>query len=238
MHRRWRAKREALTVFQQALIDSVLKEYGKVPAEKDLPNTFSPKFRNWVETYQKRNGFQRVHTLKVIRRILIAALIAILLAGAAMAIPAIREAVINFFFHQDGVQIGITFDPERAATAPDEIKEPYVVTYVPSVYIPVVEVDKYDCSCLIWTNGSGEKISFVQSPIPNKPDIENWWTLDGEGALRETVLLGEYWVVIVDGEECYKLVWTNNEYLFTLRLPYSVNETEMQKIFASWGPKE
>ena len=50
--------------------------------------------------------------------------------------------------------------------------------------------------------------------------------------------MGDYLVEIIDGEENYKLVWTNNEYLFTLELPYSVSEEEMQKIFASWGPKE
>lgn len=230
--------REQLTAFQRALVDSVLKEYAEIPDAKDLPNLFSEDFQSWADTFQRRNGPKRLRTITVIKRILIAAIIAVLLASAAMAIPAVREAVINFFFHEDDNQIGITFDPEQAATAPSEIEVPYTIAYVPNSYTRMVEVSEKQGAYFLWTDSNGALIVFIQNPIPENPEEGKWWGSDAEGSIRKTILMGDYLVEIIDGEDNYKLVWTNNKYFFTLELPYSIDETEMQKIFASWGPKE
>lgn len=227
--------RESLTAFQQALIDSVLKEYADILDEQEAPAEFSERFDDWFAGFQKKPGSR---AMTVLKGILIAAIIAALLAGAAMAIPAVRKAVIDFFFHKDDVRIAITFDPEQAATAPKEIKKPYIITYIPDVYMPIVEVNEIDVVCLIWTNSEGEMITFTQSPLPGNPEKENWWIIDGENVSHKTVLMGNYLVEILDSDGNYKLIWTNNEYMFMLELPYSINEEEMQKIFASWGPKE
>ena len=225
-----------LTPFQRALVDSVLKEYADIPNNEDLPDTYSNEFKAWFETFA-RNRSRRLRVGTVVKRILIAAIIAVLLACAAMAIPAIREAVIDFFFHEDEVQIGITFDPEQAATAPDEIETPYTITYVPDTFMLVMEGYEQENAYVWMVNGEDQWITFMQNPMPDNPTVGTWWSVDGEEVSRRTVLLGDYLVEIIDSEEYYKLVWTNNEYLFTLELPYSINEEEMQKIFASWGPK-
>ena len=225
-----------LTPFQRALVYSVLKEYADIPNNEDLPDTFSDAFKAWFQRFAKNRG-RSLTVGTVVKRILIAALITILLAGAAMAIPAIREAVIDFFFHEDEIQIGITFDPEQAATAPDEIETSYTITYIPDAFMLMMEGYEQESSYVWLVNGVDEWITFTQSPMPDYPEDGCWWGYDVEESKRRTVLMGEYLVEIIDGEENYKLVWTNNEYLFTLELPYSVNEEEMQKIFASWGPK-
>lgn len=227
--------RKSLTAFQQALIDSVLKEYEDILDRQDAPAEFSERFDDWFAGFQKKPGSR---AMTVLKGILIAAIIAALLAGAAMAIPAVREAVIGFFFHEDDVQIGITFDPAQAATAPKEIRVPYTITYIPDAYMLIVEVNEVDGVCLLWTNDKGETITFTQSPVMNNPDSEDWWIIDGENVSHNTILMGNYIIEILDGEGNYKLVWTNNEYIFALELPYSINEEEMQKIFASWAPKE
>ena len=130
--------RKQLTPFERALVDSVLKEYADIPNNEDLSDIFSDDFKAWFEMFSKDRG-RRLRVGTVVKRILIAALIAVLLACAAMAIPAIREAVIDFFFHEDEIQIGITFDPEQAATAPDEIETPYTITYFPDNFVLAVE---------------------------------------------------------------------------------------------------
>jgi hypothetical protein len=230
--------RKTLTVFQQALVDSVLKEYTDVPDEKDIPNVFSVKFQNWTENFQKRNGTKRLRTITVMKRILIAALIAVLLASAAMAIPAVREAVIDFFFHEDDTRIGITFDPMQAATAPKEILSPYNIAYVTDSYILVSEGVERGYVYAWFVNNNEEWITFIQSVLPEDVEAGTWWGHNVKESKRRTVLMGDYLVEVIDGVGNYKLVWTNNEYLFTLELPYSIDEEEMQKIFASWGPKE
>lgn len=230
--------RKRLTAFQRALVDSVLKEYADIPDNHDLPDTFSDGFRAWADTFCKKDPGGKLRIGTVVKRILIAALIAVLLAGAAMAIPAIREAVIGFFFHEDDIQIGITFDPEQAATAPEEIIKCYSVTDVPDAFILAVTVEEKDAVYYWWMNDLEQWIIFSQHPMPDYPEDGCWWSTDAEESKHRTVLLGDYLVEIIDADDNYKLVWTNNEYLFTLELPYSVNEEEMQKIFASWGPKE
>lgn len=225
-----------LTPFKRALVDSVLKEYADIPNTEDLPDTFSADFKVWFQRFAKNRG-RRLTVGTVVKRILIAALIAVLLAFAAMAIPAIREAVIDFFFHEDEIQIGITFDPEQAATAPEKIQQQYVVTYVPNTFMLGMEISESDAVQYWWMDDKDQWITFMQNPMPDKPTMGNWWSSDGEEISRRTVLMGNYLVEIIDGEEFYRLVWTNNEYVFMLELPYSVNEEEMQKIFASWGPK-
>ena len=230
--------RKQLTAFQRALVDSVLKEYADILDNKNIPDTFSDDFKQWIETCRKKNRVGKLSAGTVVKRILIAAILAALLAGAAMAIPAIREAVIDFFFHEDDVQIGITFDPEQAATAPQEIVKPYTVTYVPDAFMLSVEVEEKEVAFYWWTNNLDQWITFTQSPMPDYPENGNWWSTDAEDIARRTVLMGDYLVEIIETQDNYKLVWTNNEYLFTLELPYSVSEEEMQKIFASWGPKE
>lgn len=226
-----------LTPFQRALVDSVLKEYADIPNNEDLPDTYSDDFKAWFETFARNRG-RRLRVGTVVKRILIAAIIAVLLACAAMAIPAIREAVIDFFFHEDEIQIGITFDPEQAATAPDEIETAYTITYIPDAFVLMMEGYERGSSYVWLVNGDDQWITFTQSPMPDYPEVGHWWGYDVEESQRRTVLMGDYLVEIIDSEEYYKLVWTNNEYVFMLELPYSVNEEEMQKIFASWGPKE
>jgi hypothetical protein len=226
-----------LTPFQRALVDSVLREYADIPNNEDLPDTYSDDFKVWFELFSKNRG-RRLRVGTVVKRILIAAIIAVLLACAAMAIPAIREAVIDFFFHEDEIQIGITFDPEQAATAPEKILQSYTVTYVPNTFMLGMEMYEKDAVQCWWMDDADQWITFTQSPMPDKPTMGTWWYFEGEETSRKSVLMGDYLVEILDGEEYYKLVWTNNEYVFILELPYSVNEEEMQKIFASWGPKE
>lgn len=230
--------RKQLTAFQQALVDSVLKEYADIPNNDNIPDTFSDDFRAWVDTCRKKNRVGKLRAGTVVKRILIAAILAALLAGAVMAIPAIREAVIDFFFHEDNVQIGITFDPEQAATSPDEIEVPYTITYAPDTFIVALEGYERGSSYVWLVNNDDKWITFTQNPMPNYPENGNWWSTDGEDTVRRTVLMGDYLVEIIETQDNYKLIWTNNEYLFTLELPYSIGEEEMQKIFASWGPKE
>lgn len=79
-------------------------EFSDVPEESDLSHSFSPRFVEWGEwmvTY--RFPVKHIRSAKrIVRAILIAALIATLLVGTVMAFPAVREAVKKFFVRKDG----------------------------------------------------------------------------------------------------------------------------------------
>ena len=89
-----------LTPFQQALVDSILSEYSSLPAEEDLQHEFSPQFQKWAQKmiHKTRNpAWYYVNT--TFKKVLIAAVIICILAATAMAIPAVREKIIDIFFH-------------------------------------------------------------------------------------------------------------------------------------------
>lgn len=90
---------------KQALVAATLADFRSVPAEEEIDYTFSEPFQAWAEKLlrQMKDGKRYVSaTGRILRAILIAAIIAALLAGTAMAFPTVREAVKKFFIRHDG----------------------------------------------------------------------------------------------------------------------------------------
>ena len=169
---------------------------------------------------------------------LVFAAILLLLAATAMAIPAVRTAILNLFFHENEERIAITFDPEQASNAPDTIQVSYTISYLPENYMFIMENVGISVVFQHWETSGGERIFFNQQLLQDELTADNWWGYNAAEHERNTIQLGDYQVEKINTTEDYKLVWTNNEYLFTLELPYSVTDEEMRKIFASWGPSE
>ena len=226
------------TPFQQALLDSISKDYAHIPPNDCLEAPFSDAFKAWAKTHVQSGYVKKIRTLRVVKRVLIAAAILLLLAATAMAIPAVRTAILDLFFHENQERIAITFDPEQAANAPDTIQTPYAIAYVPDNYTLIAKEIHISAVGLYWLNDVGERMIFTQQPLQPEATPEDWWGYNAVENERTPILLGYYQVEKIETAEDYKLVWTNNEYLFTLELPYSVTEEEMRKIFDSWGPSE
>ena len=90
---------------KEALVAVTLADFRNVPAEEKIEYTFSEEFENWASAllYRMRGGRRYVSTAgRVLRAILIAAIIAALLASTVMAIPVVREAVKKIFIRNDG----------------------------------------------------------------------------------------------------------------------------------------
>lgn len=232
------AGKKELTAFQRALLDAALESHTNIPEEEALSDPFSPEFKAWADDFIRKNGTRRLRTATVLKRILIAAAILLLLAGTAMAIPAVRTAILDLFFHETEERIAVTFDPVQAANAPDTIQVPYAIDCVPTDYTLIMDDTQITTVCQWWKNSEGQRILFTQQPLRHNLTNKNWWGYDSLENTRRSILLGDYQVEVIETEENYKLIWTNNEYLFTLELPYSVTEEEMQAIFASWGPRD
>lgn len=226
------------TPFQQALLDSVSKDYAHIPPNDCLEDPFSEAFKAWAKTHVQSGYVKRIRTLRVVKRVLIAAAILLLLAATAMAIPAVRIAILDLFFNETEERIAITFNPEQAVNAPELIETVYVISYVPDNYALIVNDAYVTTVCQCWKNSNEERIFFNQQPLQHELTADNWCGFNATEYARTSILLGDYLVEKIDTTEDYKLVWTNNEYLFTLELPYSVTEEEMRKIFDSWGPME
>ena len=229
---------DSMTVFQKALLQSVLDEYSDLAEESALEDTFTDSFREWANDFIKKQTPQKIRMRRILRVSLIAAVLVVLLAGTAMAIPAVREVIIDYFFTNHEERYGITFDPEAAATAPDEIKETYILGYIPSGFDLIVEDKIVVSASFWWMDKDGRMIIFKQDVIPDDPTDDSWIGIDIEDSSKEMALIGDYRVDIIRMEESYLLVWTNNAYFFTLQLPNSIDDETMREIFLSWKPAE
>ena len=229
---------QKLTPFQQALLDSVLEGYKEEVGYDGQRHIFSEEFETWFRDFCRNNTARRVRVRGVLRKVLIAAVIIALLVGTVMAIPAIREALINFFTHDYVEGIAISFDSQQAEDAPDVIETSYQISALPKGYELQFTNETYTCFAQWWTNQSGERIKYMQYTIPSKPADDSILTLDAYNNSKESVILEGYLVKIIETGRSRRLIWTNNAYFFTLELPMSVTDEEMEMIFASWGTKE
>lgn len=222
----------SLSPFQQALVNSVLKDYDA--ALVDVARTGpSPKLEKWMQN-EVQASHKRMNAYRVAKGIFIAAIITALLAFSAMAVPAVRDAIIRFFMIEHEDHYSITFDPQQAATAPDEIDVYYDISYMPSGFMLAAEDKASASNIMLWISDRGEFIQYIQSILPNDITEDNWIGIDYEGEPQSRVIEG-YEVKIIPGKESNIWVWTNNAYLFTLELPLDLSEEELTKIFASWA---
>lgn len=223
------------TPFKQALLDAVLEEFVDIPdSEDEIDVTFSPAF---LEKSQRlirnteRKSWRYVNT--AVKRAVWVAILTALLVTTAMAIPAVREAIIRFFVHDEGTHYEFSFDPEQAANAPDCIETVYAPTYVPEGYDKAFETVNISTVAIGWCNSHNWWIFYDQAPMPDDPENDTRGGINAEGTTTQSVEINGYEVFRVEDAEAVFFVWTNNEYMFTLMCEKMIPEEEMEKIFSS-----
>lgn len=220
--------------FQRAILDSVLEDYKKLMA--DAPE-IAVNIVTENRAGEKRNRRNIIPIgRRVARAVLIGAIIVVLLAASVMAIPALRTRVVEFFLRENSDSYGITFNPEAATTAPTKIEQEYGVTYLPYEFFLNYEQSTDIRIMKMWIDSTGNKLTYWQKIISEwRTDI--YFSADA-GVEKETALMGDYLVTIITNEGYRELIWTDNAYCYTLEIPTSISWEEVEKIFASWGPKE
>ena len=219
-----------LKPFEQALLDTSLEAFADIPSEEEIELEFSDEFLQRSEDLiakNRRGGLSMAS--KTLRRIILVAALIAALATTAMAVPAIREALINFFAQDAETHYEFYFDPEQAATAPEYIEKAYRPTYIPDGYQEDTVFIDFGYVCYMWCSDAGEYITFDQMPIPN--DTEGPWP-DAEDVTVETMNLNGYQVFVVYGD-ITMYHWTDNEYFYVLCVPTSVSQEEQHDIFYS-----
>ena len=84
---------------------ATLADLRHVPAEEEIDYTFSGAFEKWAAgLLRQMRGDKRYVSVtgRILRAILIAAIIMALLVGTVMAFPSVREAVKKFFVRREG----------------------------------------------------------------------------------------------------------------------------------------
>lgn len=227
--------KQKMTPFEQALLDACLEEFADIPDNEDEINvTFSPVFTAKAEKLVRntqRKSWRYVNT--AMKRVAVAAIVAVLLATTAMAIPAVREEVIRFFIREQGTHIAVAFDPKQTANAPECIETVYVPTYVPEGYQEDTRSASTSAVCAIWHDDSGNSIVYHQLPVSDDPSKSDQYGVHSEGAKMQMLYLNGYRILSVYDDNVASYVWTDHEYFYDLSCCNTVPQNEMMRIFAS-----
>ena len=226
---------EDTQLLKNALVVSVLDEYKCIPEEATITYQFSDRFQGWVSKLIKKSNTSVWHYVNSpLKKAIIIAIILSLLTVTAMAVPAIREALVKFFVEErePGVY-GITFDPEQAATAPHQIEVYYGPSFVPEGFNIIIEEYATSAVALWWMNENGELICFDQDFIPQNANYSGWIGIDAEGTERESKIVYEYLVEIFYMEETYSVFWTDNQYIYSTVLSNTIPFDVFEQMLAS-----
>lgn len=225
-----------LSEFQKALVTSILEDFSDIPTEEEIDLTFSPGFEERAQTLISRTDSRlwRATNTTLKRIILIAAVIA-MLAATAMAVPPVREAILDYFLTDRGSTYGITFDPNEAANAPRELLTAYAPAWVPEDFELTIEDVSAAGGAFWYTNPEDEWICFTQYLLP--ADItDDWFSVNAEETSRYSRLVGDYIVEVIESRSVYFWFWTDNEYLYSLECTYGVDPDTTEQVFHSIVP--
>ena len=165
------------------------------------------------------------------KRLLIAAIIAALLTGTVLAVPALREGLIKFFVHDNGSMYFFTVDRNVIQNAPEEIETVYTLGYVPEEYEVVLQMADFGFASINYMNENCDIIWLDQELVTGDPRNTLGGLSDSERSTLEHIELNGYKVVRIsyeDGE--IEFLWTDNEYFFNLFCS-NVSPDEAEKIF-------
>lgn len=201
-----------------------LYEFRDVPPENSIDHLFSSTFQEKILkiSHKSENVAWRLWQAPVKRAIIIALLVAVMLTTIACATPAIREAIIDFFFteSESGESYAITFDPEQAANAPRKIEEYWIPSYEPPNSTLIMQETSKAGVVYVWMDDNNGVMTYSQMPIPENANETNWIGIDAEDVSRSSKEINGYRVEIVSNQELdqYTAVWTDNRYIFMLEV--------------------
>lgn len=236
-------RKKNLTAFEKALTDAALSRYQKDLEECREPVQFSEEHKKKVQELKKKTTRSTWKYVNTVRKRLLVALIALLLlaATACAAIPALREGLIRFFTHDDGVAYSFEFSQEDLEKAPKEIETYYKLGYVPSGYKQINENNAVQYSSHTYMDEADGIISFQQIALwqyeeSNKDEkgIATVFGIDSENSTSERRIVCGYEMVIIhmpneDGTETVVHCWTDHSYFYALRAP-GLSDREIERI--------
>ena len=210
---------KTMSAFENALLDKALRSFDYIPTAEEIDHEFSPEFERKSEKLIKKSGSNVWHCVNTTaKRLLIAAIIAALLTGTVLAVPALREGLIRMFVHDNGSMYYFSVDRNMIENAPTEIETAYSLTYIPDGYKLVNTVAAREgIVSLDYMDENEGLISFDQELVTQDPRNKLGGMADSERSKLEHVELNGYKVVQIiheDGE--VEFLWTDNEYFFSL----------------------
>lgn len=225
------------STFENALLDSVLHDFADVSPSESIEHEFSLEFKQNAEKLIKKSGSNAWHCVNTTaKKLLIAAIIAALLTGTVLAVPALREGLLGFFVHDNGSMYFFTVDRDTIRNAPKEIETVYTLGYVPDEYEVFMKMANSGFASFDYMDKNGDVIWFAQELVTGDHRNTLGGLADSERSKLEHIELNGYEVVRITHEEGdIELLWTDDEYFFNLFCS-NISLVETEKIFFGITP--
>ena len=205
-------------MFIRAFLEAEALDNAKLKSEDEIEWEFSEKFENSMNKLIKKNNHIQLSTRRTVRRGLLAAIIALIVAFTGlMSVSATRESIIEFVKKVFSQYNEITLS-ENSMSPVERIETEYTLTDLPDDF-EMTEYQKDDLVVMSkWENQTGEEIVLFQEILD--PNL----SIDTEHNFQELNINGfEAYLMIAENNSV--LSWTNGYYWFTLNVP-----NDLQKI--------
>ena len=235
--------KKTLSTFEKALLDATLLEFAGVPAEDDISYSFSEEFEQKAgELIKKSRSKVWHHVNTTAKKLLIAAIVTALLVSSAMAIPSVREGLINFFTHNTGINYYFTVDEDAIKNAPKELEIIYSPSFIPAGFELIDETVCSGFASFTYLSPDGDLLDFTQEKMPDDPNYAVGSSPDAERSKVDYVEIKGYKVIQLiwdqPGDEAVSLIWTNEDYFFSIFYTAPVTLDEAKQIFYGIQPDE
>ena len=235
------------SAFEQALMDAALSRYQRILDSDTSTVQLSDAYQDYIARLMNKSSRK---TWKCVNTAFLT--LAVLLAATAFAaIPALREGLIRFFVHDDGVALTFAFSQEDLERAPKEIERYYAPAYIPNQYELVSEKYLPFVEHRIYSDESGNVFDFSQYTLqqfeaePDSPgSVSTHFSVSSKNVVAETVILRGYKVKIIrfqidapNNTEDIEILWTDHEYFYAIGCP-AISIEEIDRIIGSMAPVE
>lgn len=204
-------------LFIQSLIEVKDKELSKLKSEDEIEWEFSEKFESSMNKLIKKNNHVQLSTRKTVRRGLLVAIIALIVAFTGlMSVSASRESIIEFVKKVFSNRNEITLSGNSTLPV-KRIETEYTLSDLPEEYeLTTYEKDETGVFSS-WRNSSdNSEIVFSQDILLVNMSIDNEHNYQEISINGYNAYLNQY-----EFNTC--LTWTDGNYLFTLNIPNSLN---------------
>lgn len=207
----------AKELFAKAFMEAERLDNADLPSEDEIQWDFSEKFEKSMQKLIRKNNRINFSARRNIRKGLLAAVIATMIAVTAlMSVSATRTPIIEFVKKVFSQFNEITLSPE--ATPPvDTIETEYTLTNLPEGFkLDTYQKDDYSVFS-VWKNEAGEEIVLTQALLDSN------FSIDTEHEYKEIIMNG-YEAFINKYEHNSTLTWTDGNYWFVLNVPNRLND--------------
>lgn len=216
-----------LAIIKKALIDTEkleIKSLESFPSVKaNHSKEYICKINNLIEKERKRENSVFHWTAK---RKLAFFIVAILLISLTITACAFTKPIKDFFIEVYPQFTRFSADKDTPSPPPQQFKR-YEPTWIPSEYYCINRDNTNGSSIIVWSNGA-HKIFLQQSFSAG-----NTISIDTEGTAYKKELIDNLTVYYVHKNNTYSIVWTFEEYNFSLSCHDSISWENVIKTIKS-----